>query len=328
MPIIESPFSPLIKSGQLQTILASTLRFPCSKPFTRHLIELDDGDFVEYDSYVAPASNNQTLVILTHGLEGSSKAVYIRSLTNKLLEIGHDVIAWNMRGCSGQPNRKSSSYHSGMTSDLASVIEHVIHSYTYSKILLVGFSVGGNITLKYLGEKAAAIDKRIIAAATYSVPVDLASSAAQLALKKNRLYMSIFLKSLRKKLYQKALLFPEQINLEGITKIRSFKEFDTRYIAPFFNFSSAEDYWKKASALPFLEKIQIPTLLINSSDDSFLSPASFPITIAEKSSYLTLEISKFGGHVGFLNFLPWQGGTLIEERTIEFFNSILSTYGR
>jgi len=225
-----------------------------------------------------------------------------------------DVLAWNFRGCGGGPNRLLRAYHSGDSADLATVIAHA--AVDYPQIALVGFSLGGNVMLKYLGE--APPHPSIVAAAAISVPLDLASSARALDQRRsNRLYLRRFLVSLIAKIEAKAREFPGELNMEGIRDIRSFEEFDGRFTAPLHGFRDAEDYWKRASARQFLPQISVPTLILNARNDPFLTTASMPSREAEANPSLFLEAPDSGGHVGFLDLArgmqPWS-----ERRVAEF----------
>lgn len=315
MPICSSSFKPAVflRTGHLQTVLPALLRRARSSHFERKRLELDDDDFLDLDLWRADQS---ALAIVSHGLEGSSTSQYVGGISHALHSTGYDILAWNMRGCSGEVNRLIASYHSGFTADLDRVITFACTQLGYAKIVLIGFSVGGNITLKYLGERAVP-NSAIKAAVTFSVPCDLASSARQLALRENCLYMGVFLRSLFDKLKIKQKRFGKKIDLSGIEKIRTFAEYDGRFIAPLHGFQSAEDYWEKASSLPFLSNIHIPTLLLSSQDDSFLAADSLPQQIAATNPNFHLEITRYGGHVGFMYSTPW-GRYYSEQRALEF----------
>jgi predicted alpha/beta-fold hydrolase len=223
-----------------------------------------------------------------------------------LNKAGWDALAWNFRGCGDEPNRLPRFYHSGATDDLRFVIQHAASNY--SRLALVGFSLGGNLILKYLGE--AAPSAAIVAAAAISAPVDLAASARKLDTRwSNRFYLRRFISSLVAKVEAKAVHFPEQIDATGARALRTFGEFDDRYTARLHGFRDAEDYWKQSSARQYLHRIAIPTLLLNSQDDPFLAPECFPFPEAEQNPCLFLEAPKSGGHLGFLEFdhglRPW-----------------------
>jgi predicted alpha/beta-fold hydrolase len=213
-----------------------------------------------------------------------------------------DAAALNFRGCSGEPNRRLRLYHSGDSDDLRAAIDHILKTHHYRRIDLAGFSMGGNIVLKYLGEEAGKINPAIGAAAVFSVPCDLASSAMKMNRPSNRIYMARFLEMLHNKIHLKMRQFPGRIDDTGYDRIRTFKEFDDRYTAPLHGFASAEDYWEKASSKPILKRIAVPVLLVNAADDPILAEPCFPLAEAIENPMLFLETPKHGGHVGFVEF--------------------------
>jgi len=313
MPVVASEFRPplLLRNGHVQTILPALLRRRFSRRFVRERLELDDGDFLDLDW--ARAGHNR-LAIISHGLEGATEAGYIRGAAAALNTAGWDALAWNFRSCSGELNRLLRFYHSGETGDLQAVICHAAESYR--QVTLVGFSLGGNVTLKYLGE--APPHRAVIAAAAVSAPVDLASSARALDQRRgNRIYLRHFLRSLIAKVEAKAVRFPDQLSAAGVRAIRSFQEFDDRYTAPLHGFRDAEEYWQQASARPYLRAVRVPALLLNARNDPFLTDASFPHEEASASEHLYLEAPASGGHCGFIDFArglqPWW-----ERRVVEF----------
>ncbi len=273
------------------------MRFGDGVRYVRERIGTPDEDFLDIDWSVVGA---RRLAILSHGLEGNSNRWYMRQMAGTLNREGWDVLAWNYRGCSGEPNRTFRFYHSGATDDLDVVIRHALWQDRYDTIVLVGFSLGGNITLKYLGERGRALHPAIVAGVAFSVPCDLRSSAYKLALPSNKVYMGRFLTTLREKVRRKMEAFPDQISDEGLDTIASFLEFDDRYTAPIHGFRDAEDYWARASSRPFLDGIAVPALLVNAKDDPFLAEPCYPVAEARHSSTFFLEIPSSGGHVGFL----------------------------
>jgi len=297
MPAIASTFSPpfALRNGHIQTILGAILPRRGVPPCAEERLELPDGDFVDLDWM---RSGHRRAAILSHGLEGNSRNSDIRGLAGALNACGWDALAWNFRGCSSEENRLARFYHSGETLDLAAVIAHA--AKRYADLALVGFSLGGNMTLKYLGEGPS--HPAIRAAVAVSVPIDLASSARALDRRRsNRIYLGRFMKSLISKVEAKAIRFPAEIDLSGIRSIRSFAEFDDRYTARIHGFRDAEDYWAQSSARQFLPGIRVPTLLVNALDDPFLTPESFPFPEAETSPRLFLECPANGGHLGFVD---------------------------
>ncbi|WP_417518307.1 YheT family hydrolase [Marinobacter sp.] len=239
------------------------------------------------------------LAIVSHGLEGHSRRPYVLGLTRALLAEGWDVLAWNFRSCGGVMNLQPRFYHSGATEDLRQVVDHGL-ARGYGTVFLSGFSMGGNLTLLYLGEQGEQIDSRICGAVTYSVPCDLAGSADMLALPSRKIYMQRFLRDLRIKMGEKAQKFPDLIDVSNFDAIHSFHEFDDRYTAPLHGFKSAPDYWAQCSALGRLKDIRVPALMVNAADDPFLSQKCFPESRAELGAHVRLDVPKWGGHVGFV----------------------------
>ena len=258
------------------------------------------------------------MVIIIHGLEGSSKRAYIKGSAKILTQSGYDVCAINLRGCSGTANKLFRSYHSGATEDLQAVIEHVLNLDEYQSIYLHGFSLGGNLLLKYLGEKRERATE-IKGAVAISVPCQLADSLHQLLQFKNAIYAKRFKGNLIKKLKLKQELFPDLISDTDIENIKTLKDFDNFYTSRAHGFKDAMDYYAKSSSLQFLDKIKVPTLIINALNDSFLGPQCYPIEIAKHHSNLFLEMPKYGGHVGFYGT---NNLTYAEQRTLEFLDNI------
>jgi predicted alpha/beta-fold hydrolase len=319
MPLVTSAYlaPPGLRSGHVQTILPIFLPRRHPRWQTRERLELADGDFVDLDWLT---SGHGRLAILSHGLEGSAEAIYMRGMAATLAAAGWDVLAWNFRGCGGIENRLPRSYHSGESADLRQVIDHA--AKRYSRIALIGFSLGGNITLKCMGEAEA--HPAILAAVAISSPVDLASSALALDDRSgNRIYLKRFLNTLISKTELKARRFPEAISIAGIRRIRTIREFDDRYTAPLHGFRDADDYWARASSLAHLAKIRVPSLLLSARNDPLLAEPSFPEDLARGSATFHLETPPDGGHVGFLDFAqglrPWH-----ERRVVQFLNAHVS----
>ncbi len=317
MPIILSDYNPplLFKNGHFSTIYSGVIRKVNDLVQKRERISLSDGDFLNIDwSFTKKTSNK--VAILLHGLEGSAQRPYITGIAKQLTANSYNVCAVNLRSCSGEPNLLFKSYHSGATEDLNAVINHVIATKKYTQIYINGFSLGGNLTLKYLGENRN-IPKDIKGAVAVSVPCNLHSSLKQLLLPKNALYAKRFKKHLLDKLKVKQQLFPNKISNQEINKIKTLKDFDDIYTSRAHGFKDAIDYYSQASCLQFLPNIKIPTLIINSKNDSFLGPECYPIKEAEENTNLYLEIPKYGGHVGFTGK---NNTTYTEKRTINFLN--------
>lgn len=316
MPVLKnSTYKPslLFKNKHFNTIYRILFN-NSNTDFNRKRLELKDGDFIDLD---ISSVNSNKLVIAIHGLEGSSKSSYILSLTNLLNQYDIDVIAMNHRSCSGEPNRLMSSYHSGKTEDLEAVIEFIENEYDYKEIHIVGYSLGGNMTLKYMGEDN--VSSKIKSAVGISVPCSLKDSSVQMNLLSNRLYLNRFLKSLKKKSFEKLKRFPNSfLTTESIKSINNFKDFDDAYTAPAHGFKDAEDYYKKSSSKQYIPSIKTPTLLITSLDDPFFGTACYPFKEAEASEFFFMEATTYGGHVGFGTSLNPKQNTWCEHRILAF----------
>lgn len=320
MPLIDSTYDPplFFKNGHLSTIYSGLVRKVADLDQIRIRITLPDADFLDTD-WSNASTPSKKLVIIIHGLEGSSKRAYIKGSAKVLTQSGYDVCAINLRGCSGTANKLFRSYHSGATEDLHAVIEHVLQLNKYQNIYLHGFSLGGNLLLKYLGEKRV-LPTEIKGAVAISVPCQLADSLHQLLQFKNAIYAKRFKENLIKKLKLKQELFPDLISDTDIENIKTLKDFDNFYTSRAHGFKDAMDYYAKSSSLQFLENIAVPTLIINALNDSFLGSECYPIEIAKHHKNLFLEMPRYGGHVGFYgnhNF------TYTERRTLEFLDNII-----
>lgn len=301
-------------NGHLQTIVPSLFRKVRDVSFQRERIATDDDDFLDLDWL---KSEHDKIVIVSHGLEGDSHRPYVKGIAKAFHAAGWDVAAWNFRGCSGEVNRALRFYHSGATEDLHTVMEHVLETGNYRKVALIGFSLGGNLTLKYLGENPDKLPGQISGATVFSVPLHLHSSSQQLSQKGNQIYSSRFLKKLRQKVKAKSLAMPGQLTLEHFKKIRSLEDFDDFYTAPLHGFENAKAYYEACSAIRFIDKINVPTLIVNAANDPFLTPECFPTEQVQNHPCVYLEIPEKGGHCGFPLYND-QGIYWSEIRALEF----------
>jgi predicted alpha/beta-fold hydrolase len=320
MPLIEPPsyVAPfLFGNGHIQTIYPTLFRKVRGVRYERRRIETPDDDFLDLDW---SGAGSERVAIVAHGLEGNSQRSYTLGMVRALNRNDWDAIAWNMRGCSGEPNRKTRFYHSGASEDLHAVIQHVLDNESYVKIGLVGFSLGGNLTLKYLGERGRQVDPAIVGAAVCSVPCDLRSGVSKMAGFAGRIYMIRFLRMLHEKIKAKNRILGERIDDTDYHRIKTFKDFDDRYTAPMHGFRDAEDYWRQASSKQFLTNIAIPTLLVNARNDPFLAEECYPVEEATANPNFYLEMPPSGGHVGFISFNP-EGEYGFESRAVSFLNS-------
>ncbi|MBL7871446.1 MAG: alpha/beta fold hydrolase [Cyclobacteriaceae bacterium] len=312
-----APYHPpaLLFTKHLETIYPALLRNVKDVEYERERITTPDHDFLDLDWV---KQDSKKLVIISHGLEGSSDRAYIKGMAKIFYANGFDALAWNYRGCSGEMNKKLRFYHSGATDDLGYVIQHA-ESLGYSEINLIGFSLGGNLTLKYAGEQGNAISLKIKKIVTFSVPLNLRSSCEKISVPSNWMYSQRFLKSLKKKVADKSNVLPE-LNVSRLPEIKTLLEFDNTYTAPLHGFRDAFDYYHQCSAIRFVSSIQRPTLIVNALNDPFLSADCYPTEIINPN--LTFEYPQRGGHVGFALFhkngLYWS-----ELRALDFIQSTL-----
>ena len=319
MPIIESSYKArgFFKNTHFSTIYSAKIRKVYGIEQKRERIELPDGDYVDIDwSYSREETPSIKVALLVHGLEGNAQRPYMTGMA-KLLNInGYDVAALNFRGCSGTQNRLYRSYHSGDTGDIRYIV-NLLSKREYSHIGIYGVSLGANAVLKYLGEKSK-IPKEVKVASCIGVPIDLKASLEQLIESKNIIYRTSFLVHLRAKYRKKMKTFPELATSKKYRAINSLKAFDDAYTAPAHGFIDALDYYEKASSYNYLSKIDIPTLILNAKNDSFLHGHCYPIKQAQENQLLTLEMPDYGGHVGFY----MKGGFYYNEvRTLDFFSN-------
>ncbi len=289
----------LFRNGHLQSIYPTLCRRVGGIDYRRERIPTPDDDFLDLDWR---SVQSDRLVIISHGLEGDSSRAYVKGMVKAAGGAGYDALAWNFRGCGGTPNRQPRLYHSGSYPDLNTVIEHVIQHYDYREINLVGFSMGGNISLLYLAHHRDKLYPRIKKCVVFSVPCDLEASSIQIGKPANMIYMKRFLRLLHEKIRSKKKLFPDLFSDNDYKLIKNFYDFDNCYTAPLHGFADAEDYWHKCSSKQFIPQIRIPTLLINALDDPFLTPACFPYDESAANLKFTLETPEHGGHVGFVTF--------------------------
>jgi predicted alpha/beta-fold hydrolase len=286
--------------------------------YRRQRLELDDGDFLDLDWLTNTDVPAKKLVIISHGLEGSSERHYCRGMAKYFHSRGWDALAWNCRSCSGELNRLPRFYHHGDTRDLHRVVEEAFRK-DYEHIALTGFSMGGSFSMKYAGEQGGKIDPRIKGVVGFSVPCNLGSSARELDTTAKSFYRNRFLRKLGKKILAKSLMYPDKLSYDGYDKIRTFRAFDDRYTAALHGFKDAEDFYNKSSCDQYLDEIRIPALVVNAANDPFLPEECFPKDIARDHKFFNLEMPARGGHVGFS--IAGAEENYMERRAWEFLNS-------
>lgn len=293
------PGAPVWQSGgHLQSIIPGVFRKVKGVHYQRERIETPDGDFLDLDWLRGPEPRRR-LMIVTHGLEASSEAQYCRGTAKIFYENGWDALAWNCRSCSGEMNRRFRMYHHGDTEDIGAVVDHAIATGGYEQVALVGYSMGGNINLKYVGTRGAQIPSQVYAAVAFSAPCDIRAGADVLDRWDNWIYKKRFLAYLAKKVRHKARQFPGRLQPELLKKVRRWYDFDEYFSAPICGFASADEFHAQASAKNFITGTRVPTLIVSALNDPILTPECFPVEIAREHPFLHLELTSGGGHCGF-----------------------------
>jgi predicted alpha/beta-fold hydrolase len=315
------PYAPArwLPGGHAMTVFANLARVLPRPRARRERWELPDGDFLDVDRLSGPAPGAPLLVVC-HGLEGNSRAPYVRGLVAAAAARGLAALALNFRGCSGEPNRLARLYHSGETGDLDHVVRRAAAEAPGRPILLAGFSLGGNVVAKYLGERGDELPAEVRAAAVVSVPFDLARCAR--ALDGPGLMMAVyrarFLRRLRRKALAKARRFPGAFDAARAVAARTFADFDGAVTAPLHGFASAEDYWARSSSGPLLGGVRRPLLALAARDDPMVPEDSLPREAARANPRVLLEVVDRGGHVAFVGGSPFRPVYWADRRATAF----------
>jgi predicted alpha/beta-fold hydrolase len=303
-----------LAGGHLQTIWPSYFRVVKLRVQAEtYFIPTPDADELECDWY--PTEGSKGVVVVCHGLEGHSRRPYMLGMVAQCTRLGYDVLAWNYRSCGQRLNKQARFYHSGATDDLQTVLDHVT-GISSLPIYLVGFSLGGNLVLRWLGERPATAYGRVQGAVAISAVIDLQAGSDYLARPAAALYSRNFLKSLKAKVAAKAIFFPQAYRTDLLPSVRSLRAFDEYFTAPIHGFAGADDYYARASSLAVLEQIQCPVLLLQAQNDPFLPPSCYPTPLNRR---VQVEVSPFGGHVGFS--LRQRTESYAELRALDFINN-------
>ncbi len=316
MPLISgADFVPTkrFRNGHYNTFIPALFYKNPSVDYTRQRINTPDDDFIDID-YAKNGSNKA--VIILHGLEGDSSSGYMLHFTDYFKNQGYDVICPNYRGCSGEMNKQVRMYNSGTTDDLHLVVDTVSNDYEHVDI--IGFSLGGNQVLKYLGEQQYDIPINLRKGVAISAPVHLHNASLELLRLQNFAYQIRFIVSLWKKAIAKKRQFPDQIKLH-LSKMWNLYRFDEYFTAPVYGYKDAKDYYDSNSSLQFLDTLERPALLINSYDDPFLGELCYPVELAQNSQQFYLCATEYGGHVGFAR--DGSDRNWFKEKTLSFLES-------
>ena len=302
-----------LRNRHLQTIVPNLLRPRPDIDVRRERIELPDGDFMDAD-WVGSRTSGQ-IVVMLHGLEGSIESRYAGWMLKRLDEAGYRPVLLNFRSCSGEPNRKANSYHSGHTEDFNHFLHLLRRREPGVRMAAIGYSLGGNVLLKWLGEnrQQAFLDTGIAA----SVPFRLAECSNAVNEGLSKIYQAHLMQRMKATARAKQDLIRAAGHDPEIDRLKTFREFDDALTAPLHGFSDADDYYRKCSSIAFLKDIHTPTLVIHSRDDPFMRPGTAPRE-DEISPWVDVELSEHGGHVGFVaGRWPWKPRYFLEERMFE-----------
>ncbi len=315
------PFQPAwwCRNRHLQTLWPLLTKVPLP-PLRRERLELPDGDFLDLDWTTRV---DGPLVLVVHGLEGSAESHYARRILHAVDAAGWRGVLMHLRGCSGEPNRLPQRYHSGETGDLNHVVDVLRRRESGTPLAVIGYSLGGNILLKWLGENG--VGAPVAAAVAVSVPFLLDKLADHMNHGFARLYQSHLVHSLVKNTLSKRAILATRINLAQVPRLNTFWEFDDAVTAPLHGFKSARHYYQVSSSRQYLSHIHVPTLILHARDDPFMVPEVVP-TQEELGPGVQLELTEHGGHVGFIDGgTPWRPHYWLEGRIVAFLNAHLQT---
>lgn len=311
-----------IPGGHLQTLWGKLFRRQPRAPTVIERWDTPDGDFIEVHRLQADHRAPRTLLL--HGLEGTVRSHYAQGLLNEAARRGWGADLLIFRSCGPEMNRTRRFYHSGETTDTAFVLERISREFPDAPLALAGVSLGGNVLLKFLGERGKDLPPQLTAAAAISVPFDLSRSSRRINRGLSRLYQRFFVGSLRRKAQEKAKLFPDLAPVSQIAALRTLEDFDNLITGPLHGFQDAQDYYERSSSLPWLRHIRLDTLLLSAVDDPMLPPEVLDEVreVARKNPALHLEFVEHGGHAGFIaGSVPWRPVYYAEHRVGDFFAS-------
>ncbi|MCP5416633.1 MAG: hydrolase [Chromatiaceae bacterium] len=313
--IRKSDFKPAwwLPGPHLQTIWPLFFRPRPQLHLRAERVELADGDFLDINWL--DSSPTHPLVLILHGLEGSIESHYAAGLLGTLAKQNFNAVFMHFRGCSGHPNRLARGYHSGETGDLSTIVEHIETRSGTGVSAIIGYSLGGNVLLKWLGEhrENPALQKAV----AVSVPFRLDQCADRLDHGLSRLYRDYLLRKMRSSYRRKFALIESPLQVD-VAQLKTFRDFDDKVTAPLHGFSGVEQYYTESSSRQYLGRIRTNTLLLHAHDDPFMLPATIP-TAEELSVAVTLELSDHGGHVGFVSgTLPWRACYWLDRRILNF----------
>lgn len=305
----------LLRNGHLHTIVVGGFRRARVSGLVTTFVATPDGEHLALDwSRVG----GRTLAVLSHGLEGSSRRPYMLGMMRALNAAGIDTVAWNGRGCGASSDLALKPHHAGAIDDLGLVVDSALAAGSWDRLVLTGFSLGGNMSLLAAARESHRWP-RLVGVVAISAPCDLSDSVDALSRGAGLLYTRIFLRTLKAKMRRKAQRFPGKVLDGPLAGVRTLRTLDDLYIAPLAGFGDAETYYRECSSRPLLPSIEVPSLIVNAQDDPFLAGGAYPVDEASRNPRVVLEMPSHGGHVGFaLGGGRWWS----EERTVAFIRAL------
>lgn len=314
------PFAPTwwLRGQHFQTIVPAYFRGVTPIAYRRERLETPDDDFLDVGHY--EGDPNKPLVVTLHGLEGSPDRRYMVGLNHELHALGFNVVNMAHRSCWGEMNRARRMYHSGETSDLAFLVDTLIKRHPGKRIYVAGYSLGANVTAKWLGTLGDEVPEAVRGAAVVSAPYDLMVSGPHVDRQIFGLYVKKFLRTLIPKALAKEKQYPGCVDVEKVMACRTFRDFDTYATAALHGFRDAEDYWAKVACGQFLPGVRRMTMLLSSADDPFNPGSTLPYDLAAQSPWLVPQFTERGGHVGFMEgSVPGRFRYWVEAQIARFF---------
>ncbi|CAH0999672.1 hypothetical protein LEM8419_00972 [Neolewinella maritima] len=300
-------------TGHYHTIVPHLLR-NFTVAYRRERITTPDDDFLDLDWMDHPASRK--LVVLSHGLEGDSSKVYIASAAHYFHQRGYHVLAWNCRSCSGEMNRTPKLYSHGQSEDLQSVVDHAVARDAFDQIVLIGYSMGGNLTLKYLGTVGRQRPEQVTHGIAFSAPCFIQHSVDSLERPDNWIYRRKFFQALAAKITAKEAQFPGTVDLSQLDRVRVWRDFDRAFSMVIGGYTDLDEYYAYLSSGHFVAGTTAPVLIVNALNDPIVPPACTPRALDRTHPLITVEEPRGGGHVGFA--LRGKSHNSMDERALAF----------
>ena len=318
------PFEPhpLLRNGHAQTLAgwAWPRRFRLGSPTADEvrLFEVEPGVRLLARCRWHENRADRPTLVLVHGLEGSGDSPYMLDVASLAYRAGMSVVRLNQRNCGGTEHLTPTLYHSGMSGDLHAVVSELIENDRLQRIFVAGFSMGGNLALKMVGELGERAPRALLGVCAVSVPLDLGETTRRIARPSNRLYQWSFVRNLRRLVRRKKELYPDLYDVRGLDRVRTVREYDDLYVAPHGGFSDAEDYYARSSAIRFVARIRTPTFVIHAQDDPLVPIEPMRRPEIRGNPWILTSTPLHGGHVAFISHAKQAGRFWAQERLVEF----------